>query len=735
MGSQPESLPLVAFGPYEFSPQSGELRKYGSRIRLQGQPLQILTLLVSQPGELITREELKRRLWGGETHVDYEQGLNTAVNKLRQVLGDSADQPQYIETLPGKGYRFDAPIQRSANLNVLEIAARSPARAKAAQSRSWRQWLPWAAVGAVAIVAPSYWLGSQTRSPQVGLQAARFKIEAPAGFALEGGASRQSFAISPDGSRLAFTAMDGSGAQSVFLRPLNSLAPELVPDSRGSHTLFWAPDGQALFYTARGRLMRTSFRGDTQVVLDRLPSFLFAGAWLGPGRLMVSSRAGHYTIPVQGGTPALMEGEYRWPQALPEEGGILFVEWDEGIRRYRAKVRRPGENGQVHDLLAADTRVQYAESALRPGQGYLFHVQGGNLLAQRFNPRSLEVESEAAFVAGKVYSFQATGAADFSVSARGSVAYLNHVSRSQLAMVDRAGRELARVGPAGVNVKSGRISPDGRLVAAAIYNVERGAQDLWIFDLASGAARKLSAVPAMRDAPVWSPDSARLAFMRGGGGGWPIVTIRGLGEGEPEEEFPSGLFQMPTSWSPDGRFVAFVNTGAPHLPNEAQGDVLLLDLERGRRQIPLLATPFHEANPAFSPDGRWLAFTSDESGRAELYMQAFSGGDAPSVTGPRYPVTLAGAQAVRWRGDGGEIYYLGFDGGIYGVPVTPGQPPRFGKPGLLFKVSTEARAAVHSVTGFDISADGRRFLIPVVDKAVEGPSIVVIQNWEAGSAP
>lgn len=735
MGSQPETFPLIAFGPYEFSPQSGELRKYGSRLRLQGQPLQILTVLVSQPGELITREELKRRLWGGQTHVDYEQGLNTAVNKLRQVLGDSADQPQYIETLPGKGYRFVAPIQRSANLNVLEIAARSPARSRAAHSRPWRRWLPWAAAGVVAIAGLSYWLGSQKRSPDVGLQAARFKVEAPAGFAMEGGASRQSFSISPDGSRLAFTAMDDSGAQSVFLRRLNALEAELVPESHGSHTLFWAPDGQALFYTARGRLMRTSFRGDAQVVLDPLPSFLLAGAWLGPGRLMVSSRAGHYSIPVQGGPPVLMEREYLWPQALPGDGGILFVEWDEGIGRFRARVQRPGENGQVHELLVADTRVQYAESARRPGQGYLFHVQGGNLLAQRFNPRSLEVDRETVFVAGKVYSFQPTGAADFSVSARGVVAYLSHVSRSQLVMVDRAGREVARVGPAGVNVKSGRISPDGRQVAAAIYDVERGAQDLWIFDVASGAARKLSAVPALRDSPVWSPDCTRLAFLRAGDGGPPSVTIRGLGEGAPEQGFPSGMFQMPASWSPDGRFVAFVNTGAPRLPNEAHGDVLLLDLERGGKQIPLLATPFHESSPAFSPDGQWLAFTSNESGRAELYIQAFSGGDAPAVTGPRYPVTLAGAQAVRWRGDSGEIYYLGFDGGIYAVPVTPGTPPRLGKPSLLFKVSTEARAAVHSVIGFDVSADGRRFLIPVVDETVEGPSIVVIQNWEAGSAP
>jgi Tol biopolymer transport system component len=144
----------------------------------------------------------------------------------------------------------------------------------------------------------------------------------------------------------------------------------------------------------------------------------------------------------------------------------------------------------------------------------------------------------------------------------------------------------------------------------------------------------------------------------------------------------------------------------------------------------VLNTPFHEANPAFSPDGKWLAFTSNESGRPEVYVQAFRSGDAPGVVGERYLVSSAGAQAVRWRRDGKELFYLGFDGRVQAVPVSLSPKPDFGAATALFTISTEARAAIHSVLGFDVSADGQRFVIPVVS-SLKAPSIVVVQNWEA----
>jgi Tol biopolymer transport system component len=294
--------------------------------------------------------------------------------------------------------------------------------------------------------------------------------------------------------------------------------------------------------------------------------------------------------------------------------------------------------------------------------------------------------------------------------------------------VDRTGRQVATIGPANVNLKSGRVSPDGQWLATAIYDLERGQQDLWIFNLKTNSGRRLTADPSLRDAPVWSPDSKKLAFLSQSDGDPPKVHVRGLGEKDAEEAMPAADFQAPADWSPDGRFIAFVNTGFPRTANETQGDVWAFDMARGRKPFPLLNTRFHEANPAFSPDGKWLAFTSNESGRPEVYLQAFRSAAEPGITGERHLVSSTGALALRWRRDGRELFYMDFEGRVQAVPVKLSPKPDFGKATALFTVSVEARAAIHSVLGFDVSADGQRF---VTVKVEQSPSIVVVRDWEA----
>ena len=203
---------------------------------------------------------------------------------------------------------------------------------------------------------------------------------------------------------------------------------------------------------------------------------------------------------------------------------------------------------------------------------------------------------------------------------------------------------------------------------------------------------------------------------------------RAIGETGPGEALPPHEFQVATDWSSDGRYVAFNNTGFGRAAYEDNGDIYVVDMPR-RKSFPLLKTPFHEAGAAWSPDGKWLAFTSNESGRLEIYLQRFRSGDIPSLVGERYAVTHAGAQCLRWRRDGKELFYLGFDGQIHAVPVTLGDTPRFAASSALFTISTAARAAVHSLPGFDVSSDGQRFVIPVVTSA-EDPVIVIVQNWE-----
>ncbi len=591
-------------------------------------------------------------------------------------------------------------------------------------------WAPFVAGAALIAIGGGIWLATSRPEPAAMAKPARFAVVPPPGFVLEAAASRQSLALSPDGTHLAFTAMDSSGAFSAFVRDFNSLEPRLLPSSEGVHTLFWAPDSQSLFLTVKGKVQRAPLVGDARVVLGESPGFLLSGAWLSPERLLLASGLTSYWISPSGGSPEPLKELYRWPQMLPDGEHILYLSWDSQTKRHRARVARFGDPGSARDLIESDSRVLYTASLANPGAGYLMYLRAGNLLAQPFDPRSLRVTGEAIPVVNKVYSFQPTGAADFSVSSSGALAYQSFTSRSQLVWVNREGRQVGSAGPANVNVKSGRLSPDRKKLATAIYDVERGAQNLWIVDVNSNAVRELTLEPGVRDAPVWSPDSKTVGFLHSFVGQPPQVHIRGVGENDVEEALAPGRFQMPTDWSPDGRFIVFENTGIARLSSEIQSDVFMFDLAHGRKAIPVLSTRFHEANAAFSPDGKWLTFTSNESGRPEIYVQAFESTGVPRVTGERHLVTRSGAQSLRWRRDGKELFYLALDGRVYAVPAKLSPKPEFGTAAPLFTISTEARAAIHSVPGFDVSADGQRFLIPIVS-AHDGPSLVVMQNWEA----
>ena len=732
MAPQPSPLPRRSFGPFEFNTATSELRKFGSRIRLQGQPIQILELLLERPGELVTREEMQRRLWNGAAFVDSERGLNAAVNKLRQALGDSADQPRYVETIAGRGYRFVGPLAMPPS-ELKAVSQMPPVADKALltqpRSRPW-PWL-WPAAGGFALGAAILGLAWRLSAPAVpATRTVRFHVPAPPGYALEISAARSSLALSGDGSRLAFTAMDSSGLFHAFVRELSSLETRPVPGSAGAHTLFWGPDADSLYVTMGGKLRHLSLDGKKSVILGNTPPMTASGAWLAPDRVMVSSLWKSVSSSQQtlGRQSRELPHACPWPQLLP--GGLLCTVYDGAARKFKPRLMDPDRE----IALEVDSRAQYAQGARG---AYLLHVRAGSLIAIPFDASTGRLGTESRVVASGVSWFAPMGAVDVAASRGGVLAYVTYGNRSQLAWVNRAGVRVGVVGPANVNLTSGRISPDGKLVAAAIHEPETGLQDLWLFDTATGERRRLTADVALRDAPAWAPDSKLLAYMsKPVDRTTPSVHVRGLGLQDIQEARAEGGFQFVTDWSADGRFIAYSSSGIPRAASEAQNDVLLVDRKRGKDApaIPLLNSAFNEANLMFSPDGKWVAFTSNESGQPEMYLQAFEGqSSSPRLVGKRFLASRAGAIAIRWRRDMSELFYLGFDGRVYAVPLRLplGAAPAFGKAEPLFAISTEARAAVHAVMGFDVSADGQRFLIPVVDTAKDAPAIVVVQNWDA----
>lgn len=731
----------LLFGPFEYQQSSGELRKHGSRLRLQGQPLQILSALLQQPSHVVSRDEFHQALWNGSKFVDFDHGLNAAVNRLRQVLGDSADQPRYIETLPGQGYRFIAPVQVASPVSpTVALPAQAPEAIRVESHSRKRSSVArgmWVGAMVAGALICGLLIGDQSRKEQPGrvaAQPAQFTFSPPSGYVLEPASSRQSIALSPDGSKIAFTAMDASGLFSVFVRDIRALEARPVANTTGTHSVFWGSDEQSIYFTARGRLTRAALEGDSYQIVSDSPAIISSVVSLPSGQLLVSGASGTFTVSKSGGALQSTNQSYRWSQVLPDGKHILYTIFDPAIARHRTRVARFGEPESAKDLLETDSRTMYVPSTATPGMGYLMSVRAGNLLAHPFDPNALRITGEPVAIVRKVYSFLNTGAADFSVAANGVLAYQRYVGRCQLAWVDRKGQVITTVGPRGVNLKYAAVSPDGANTATSIFDPDRGVMDIWIIATATGAARRLFTGPGLAVFPVWSPDSRKIVYGRGFGGSPPKLFMRDIGDNRTEEALPPDFFQVPADWSKDGRFVAFTNTGFVQTENEFTGDVRLVDLTRGRKVINLVSTPFHEASPAFSPDARWLAFTSNESGRAEVYLQAFEGGDSPKMVGERVVVSRNGAASLRWRRDGKELFCVGADGRLYAIPVELSTPPKIGTPVPLFEVSLQARGSIHAPLGFDVSADGRRFLIPVAATS-QLSEIVVVQNWEAALVP
>jgi hypothetical protein len=204
-------------------------------------------------------------------------------------------------------------------------------------------------------------------------------------------------------------------------------------------------------------------------------------------------------------------------------------------------------------------------------------------------------------------------------------------------------------------------------------------------------------------------------------------------DGAPDlEPLPNTGFMFPTDWSSDGRFILYVNSALPAVTQRFPSDVFAIDMDRGRKVIPLLTTQFFEYGAVFSPDGKWLAFLSDESGQPEIYVQAIDrSADSLRVAGDRFLVSRQGAQCIRWRQDGRELYYLGLDGQVYAAPIVATSAEfNAGKPEALFTIDAEAMAPFHSAVSFDVSTDGNRFVIPSLIPG-DSSALVVLQDWES----
>ena len=321
-------MKTARFGEFEADLVAGELRRGDTRIRLSRQPVELLTALLERPGQVVTREELRARLWRDDTFVDFEHGLNAAVNRLREALGDSAQTPRFVETLPGRGYRFLPSVELPPEPEP-RIAAPAEARPAPVSARR-REWLPWAVALAAGAVAVALWVVGRPGGPSE--EPVRFVVTLPPGASLDGSPVGTVIALSPDGRHVAFVAAAAGRQTRLWLRSLDALAAQPIEGTDNAVSPFWSPDGRFLAFFSEGRLRKVAVQGGSPETLCDT-EFGTSGTWNAEGTILFSQftgpKAGLWRVSASGGAPERVRtdagGIESWPMFLPDGRHFLFL--------------------------------------------------------------------------------------------------------------------------------------------------------------------------------------------------------------------------------------------------------------------------------------------------------------------------------------------------------------------------------------------------------------------------
>jgi Tol biopolymer transport system component len=524
-------------------------------------------------------------------------------------------------------------------------------------------------------------------------------------------------AISPDGRQIAFTARDSSGKALLWIRPLDGAARPL-PGTEDAMYPFWSPDSQFLGFSAGGKLKRIEASGGPAIALCDAPDSR-GGTWSRDGVILFEPhfREPLFRISANGGTPVAVtrfdesrkETTHRFPFFLPDGKHFLYLAGSHAVgteSELHAIYMGSLDGKPPRHLINVRSKPVYAA-------GHLLFVRQKTLMAQPFDARSGTLSGEAFPVVGNVQEDPGFFTAVFSVSDNGVLVYQEEGGTGdqyQFTWFDRSGKQLQAAGPKG-NLWNPRISHDGRRVAFG----QGDPADLWLEDLSRHVATRLTFDPADDSLPIWSPDDTRIYFMSQRSGGGDIYQKPASGTGKGELLFSSGALKNPDGISPDGRYLLF-----DALDPKTKWDVDVLSLP-DRKVTPFVHGDFDEVLGDFSPDGRWVAYASNESGRFEVYVQPFPG------PGGKWQVSTDGGTAPLWRRDGKELFYVAADSKLMAVPVKIGAAFEPETPRPLFETRLRNDPSRH----YDVSPDGQRFLLNIPLAEGTSPPVTLVQNWTA----
>jgi Tol biopolymer transport system component len=568
-------------------------------------------------------------------------------------------------------------------------------------------WMAAIAAAAAIGAAAGWWAARVPAAPEM-----RVEITTPA-------TNRAtSFALSPDGRSIVFNA-DGPRGSQLWIRLLDAPPARPLPGTDGGVHPFWSPDSRSIGFFSSSKLKRLDIEGGQVQTLANVITPA-GGTWNSAGIILYvpNDNGGVFRIADTGGEAVRVTPQRsptlaaRLPQFLPDGRHFVFfvARGDEPTGVYVGEIG----SDTVRRILTADAPAIY-------GSGHLLFVREGSLFAQAFDHAEQELSGPVMRVSDNIVS--GLVAPPVTASAAGPIAYRSGTGQSlrQLAWFDRSGKPLGAAGEEGRLVSNPSLSPDGRHVV-----VQRTVQqniDLWSLDLERNTFTRLTLDPGIDSMPLWSPDGRRIIFNSPRSGERQLVIKRldGTGADEAVEIGSGGLAKIACDWSPDGRFLLYKQVDVATSTTDLWA--MPMDGNGPSPPFPVVRTPYDERDGQFSPDGKWIAFESDESGVPEIYLQPFPG------PGSKLRISTAGGTQVRWRRDGKEIFYIAGDNALMAAPVdTSTGRSEVGPSVSLFKTRLAPIQAI-SRQQYVVAPDGQRFLISTSDETPTNP-ITLILNWK-----
>jgi Tol biopolymer transport system component len=623
-----------------------------------------------------------------------ERVINHCLEKNPEERFHSANDLAFaIEALSG-----------ATSISGLPVLSDLPAR-----RRPYREIIAWAAA-AILLLTSLAFAALYLRRPAPDERQVQFVVAMP-----EKASDLLMPVISPDGRTLAFLATV-EGTRYLFVRSLDVVAERRLAGTEDASFPFWSPDSRHIGFFSNNKLRKVEVNGGPVQVLCDAQSAT-GGTWNRDGVILLGvpnkpiqrvSSAGGQAAQVLALDETRNEIEHSFPQFLPDGNHFLYYSWNGSPSS--AEIYVASLDGKDRKGL-----IQNDSNAVFTAPGYLLFARETTLMAQRFDASKLELTGEAVPVLENVTFSANIAYSNFSVSDNGTLVFWSGTNTGrQLAWFDRSGKQISTVGPAAL-YNDVVMSPDQK--KAAVQKIDGGNSDIWIIDLVRGLPVRFTFNAASDDDPTWSSDGSYVVFTSDRNNG-SRQLYKKIASGAGNEELLGDTPSITTDGcdlSSDGKYILFETTG-----EKTGGDVWVLPLEGDKKAYPLLQSEFNEFHAHFSPDGRWFAYSSAESGKPEVYIQSFP------PAGGKWQVSTNGGAQPQWRRDGKELFYVATDRKLMAVDIKLGTSFEMGTPAALFQTQVAGFAAPNR---YAVSPDGQRFLINSTIQDASPTPLTVILNW------